>query len=207
MREAIRLISWQSAVVAIRKSICRRGYYFFDCKNNTIFATVKKRLLTVVADKTRRVVRQALSPTFVVVLLISGLLWYAAKLSKEYETDIPLNIRIDGQKYRVTATVRGSGSAILAQRLSLKRRIGFSLDELSSRASRKTMGALTITPASLQRAINGKINGLEVLEVVDAPDFVPSRREEEKAAGAAGRAGVSGAAGGAGKKKKGASAK
>jgi hypothetical protein len=170
---------------------------FIDCKNNTIFATVKKRLLTVVSDKTRRVLRQALSPTFVGVLLISGLLWYASKLSENYVTDIPLNVKIDGQKYRVVATVKGSGSTILAQRLSLKRKLNFSLDELSSRVSRKTLGALTITHTSLQRAINNKIDGLEIVEVIEAPDFVPSGKEEER----------SEKAGAAAKKKKGASGK
>jgi hypothetical protein len=143
---------------------------------------MKKRLLNIIADKTRGVLRQALSPTFVIIVLISGLLWYASKLNKEYDTDIPMNIRIDGQKYRLTATVTGRGSTILAQRLSLKRRLSFTLDELSPRPSRKTLGALTIAPTSLQRAINNKIppGELKIVQVIDAPDFVPPAKEAEK---------------------------
>jgi hypothetical protein len=141
---------------------------------------MKKGLFTIVADKTRRVIRQAASPTFLIIVVISVLLWYATELSKNYDTDIPLNIRIDGQKYRITATVSGRGSSILAQRLSLKRRLAFTLDELSPRPSRKTLGALTIAPTSLQRAINGKINDLIIVEVLEAPDFVPPAKEEEE---------------------------
>ncbi len=87
---------------------------------------MKKGLLNITADKTRKVLRQAVSPAFLVSLLCSALLWYTTRLSNEYDTDIPLNIRIDGQKYRLTATVSGRGSTILAQRLSLKRRLRLS---------------------------------------------------------------------------------
>ncbi|MDR2883142.1 MAG: hypothetical protein LBU98_05130 [Alistipes sp.] len=141
---------------------------------------MKKSLLNIFAEKTRKVIRQALSPTFLVCLLCSALLWYASRLNNEYDTEIPLNIRIDGQKYRLTATVSGRGSTILAQRLALKRRLSFTLDELSPRPSRQTLGALAIAPTSLQRAINGKITNLTVVQVIDAPDFVPEVAEEEQ---------------------------
>jgi hypothetical protein len=144
---------------------------------------MKKGLLAIVADKIRGVFRQALSPTFLVILVISVMLWYASKLSKDYTTDIPMNISIDGQKYRLTATVKGRGSTILAQRLSLKRRLSFTLDELSSRRSRETPGAYTITPASLKRAIGEKISDdLEITGVIDAPEFIPAAEEGEQEA-------------------------
>lgn len=131
-------------------------------------------MLNITGDKVRRVLQQALSPTFLFILLASALLWYTSKLSHQYDTELPLGIRIDGQKYRLTAIVSGRGSAILAQRLSLKRKLSFTLDELSPRPSRTTLGALTIAPASLQKAINGKISDLVVVEVIDAPEFIPS---------------------------------
>ncbi len=141
---------------------------------------MKKGLPNVIAEKTRKVLRQALSPAFLACLLCSAVLWYASRLNGEYDTEIPLNIRIDGQKYRLTATVTGRGSTILAQRLSLKRRLSFTLDELSPRPSRQTLGALTIAPTSLQRAINDKITDLTVVQVVEAPDFIPEADEQEE---------------------------
>ncbi len=141
---------------------------------------MKKGLLNIFAEKTRKVLRQALSRTFLVCLLCSAVLWYAGRLNSEYDTEIPLNIRIDGQKYRLTATVTGRGSTILAQRLSLKRRLSFTLDELSPRPSRQNLGALTIAPTSLQRAINSKITDLTVVQVIDAPEFIPEAAEEEE---------------------------
>ena len=141
---------------------------------------MKKGLLNIIAEKTRNVLRQALSRTFLVCLLCSAVLWYASRLNNEYDTEIPINIRIDGQKYRLTATVTGRGSIILAQRLSLKRRLSFTLDELSPRPSRQTLGALTIAPTSLQRAINSKNTGLTVVQVIDAPEFIPVVKEGEE---------------------------
>ena len=134
---------------------------------------MKKGLLNITGDQIRKVIREALSPTFLVILAGSALMWYASMLNNDYTTEMPLGIRIDGQKYRLTATVSGRGSAILAQRLALKRKLRFSLDELSSRPSRETAGALTITNTSLQRAINSKITEITIIEVIEAPEFTP----------------------------------
>jgi hypothetical protein len=144
---------------------------------------MKKRLLTVVADKIRGVIRQALSPTFLIILVISVMLWYALKLNNVYETDIPINIGIDGQKYRITATVKGRGSTILAHQLSLKRRLNFTLDDFSIRRSRETPGAYTISPTSLQRVINERMkekSDVEIKGVVESPEFVPSADKEDE---------------------------
>ncbi len=134
-------------------------------------------MLNITGDSVRKVAREALSPTFIFILLSSALLWYTSKLSHEYTTDIPLGIRIDGQKYRIAVTIRGRGSHIMAQRLSLKSRLGFTLDELSSRRSTETPGALIIAKTSLQNAINSKINDLVIVQVTEAPEFTPSPRE------------------------------
>lgn len=130
-------------------------------------------------EKIAGVLRQALSPAFLLILFVSCLLWFTTKLGYEYTSQMPLNVRIDGQKYRVTALVQGRGSTLMAQRLSLKSPLNLSLDDLSSRSSRETEGALTITPASLQRAINDVINELKVVQIVEAPEFIPAPEEEE----------------------------
>ncbi len=140
---------------------------------------MKKSVLNITGESVQKVLRQAISPTFLTMLLIAALLWYTSKLSDVYDYEMPLNIRIDGQKYRLTAIVKGRGSSILAQQLSLKRRLNFTLDELSPRKSRQTIGALTISPTSLQGAINGKISDLSIVQVVDAPEFVPAPVSDE----------------------------
>ncbi|MDR2890788.1 MAG: hypothetical protein LBV18_04200 [Alistipes sp.] len=138
---------------------------------------MKKGLLNFVRDRIMGAVRLALSPTFLFILLGAALLWYTSKLSYDYETEMPLTIRIDDQKYRLTAIVSGRGSNILAHQLSLKSTLGFTLDELVSRPSRETTGALTITPASLQRAIGDKIDDLQIVQVLEAPEFLPVAAE------------------------------
>jgi hypothetical protein len=140
---------------------------------------IKAADMVKVTERIRGILRQALSPTFLIVLLGAAMLWYISKLGEEYTTEIEMGIRIDGQKYRLGVIVNGRGSAILAQQLSLKSRVDLTLDELSPRPSRETLGALTITPASLAKAINNKkISGLTVMEVTDAPEFTPPGADE-----------------------------
>ncbi len=145
-----------------------------------VFIVMKKRVFNITKEGVRGVIRQALSPTFLIILFGSALSWYASNLSNEYTTEIPLGIRIDGEKYRLTAEVSGRGSAILGQRLSLKRKLNFSIDDLSPRQSRTTLGAFTIPRPSLQNAINSEISGLRIVQVTDAPDFMPPDVEVEK---------------------------
>lgn len=128
----------------------------------------------------KKILRHFLSPVFLVLLLSSFLLWYTTKLGYDYTTEIPLNIRIDGQKYRITALVTGRGSMLTAQKLSLKSKINLKLEELSSRPSPDNPGSLIITPGSLQSAINAKVNDLKVLQIIEAPEFTPEPRDEKK---------------------------
>ncbi len=137
--------------------------------------------LNINRDSLKKLVQQALSPAFLVILLGSFLLWYMTKLSYEYTTEMPLNVRIDGQKYRVTAIVHGRGSVLMAQKLLLKGKLNLKMDDLSVRQSKNDPHALTITPASLQRAINSEIKDLDVTQVIDAPDFVPEPKVEKEA--------------------------
>lgn len=139
---------------------------------------MKKKQLDIDRERVVKVLRQALSPTFLLILLGSFLLWYTSKLSYDYTTEMPLDLRIDGQRYRITAIVTGRGSVLVGQRLSLKGPLHITLDELSTSPSTETEGALTITAASLQNAINGKTRELNITQIVDAPDFVPAPPEE-----------------------------
>lgn len=130
------------------------------------------------SERLKKLFHQAISPVFIMILMGSCLLWFIKKLDHEYTATIPLNVWIDGQKYRMAAIVTGRGSTIVAQQMSLKSKLHLTLDELSTRRSREKEGALTITPASLGRAINAKINGLKVDQVVEAPDFIPAPADE-----------------------------
>ncbi len=131
-------------------------------------------------ESIKKVVQHALSPAFLIILLGSFLLWYMTKLSYDYNNvEMPLNVRIDGQKYRVTAVVNGRGSVLMAQKLSLKSKINLKMDELTVRKSKDNPDALTITPASLQKAIDAKTSEIKVTQIIDAPDFIPEPKAEE----------------------------
>ena len=136
--------------------------------------------LNINKEKVKKVMQHAMSPTFLIILLGSFILWYTSKLSYEYTAEMPLNVRIDGQKYKVTAVVNGRGSILMAQRLSLKSKINLKLEDLSARKSPDNPDVLTITPASLQKAIDAKTNDLKVVQITDAPDFTPAPQTEKE---------------------------
>jgi type IV secretory pathway VirB10-like protein len=143
---------------------------------------MKRSVINKSVERIRGIVRQALSPTFLSIVLCAAVLWYIAKLGREYTTELDMSVRIDGQKYRLSVVVYGRGSAILAQQLSLKSRLNLTLDELSPRPSRETLGALTISPASLTKAINTKLTDedIKIMEVTEAPEFIPPGADEEE---------------------------
>ena len=137
--------------------------------------------LNINKDRAKKVLQQALSPAFLIILMGSFLLWYMTKLSYEYNNvEMPLNVRIDGQRYRVTAVVNARGSVLMAQKLSLKGKINLKMDELTVRKSKDDPGALTITPASLQRAIDAKTSDIKVTQIIDAPDFKPAPAKDKE---------------------------
>lgn len=130
-------------------------------------------------ERMKGMLGQILSPAFLIILLGSFLLWYMTKLSHEYTTEIPLNVRIDGQKYGITAVVSGRGSLLMAHKLSL-RKVNLHAEELTMRRSKDIPGAMTITNSSLLKAISAKTGGLKVVQIVDAPDFIPEPEEPEE---------------------------
>lgn len=142
---------------------------------------MKRGLHNITGEAVRKAIREMLSPTFLLILSGVTLFWFASRLNIQYPTEMSLSIRIDGEKYRFDAIVSGRGSAIMARRLSLKRRPDFTLEELSYRRSNETPGALTMNKVSLQRATNNKINDPDftIVEVVDAPEFIPPTVESE----------------------------
>lgn len=131
-------------------------------------------------ERITKIIKQALSPAFLIILLGSFLLWYTSKLNYEYTTEMPMNVWIDGQKYRITAMVNGRGTSLMAQKLSLKSRVNLKLDELSTRRSEDDPDALTITAASLQKAINSKISDLRIVEIIEASAFTPEPKKETR---------------------------
>jgi hypothetical protein len=124
--------------------------------------------------------KHALSPVFLLLLLSSFVLWYTTQLSKDYDIEMPLNVRIDGQKYRVTAQIQGKGTTIMAQRLSLKSKINIKLSELKVSKSLDNPDALIITPTSLLRAIDSKTSDLKVVQIIEMPDFQLDETKEPK---------------------------
>ncbi len=141
---------------------------------------MKKGVLSSLGERARRLLRQALSPAFLLILAGSVVLWYTSKLGYDYTTEMPMNVRIDDQKYRLSAIVSGRGSTLVAWRMSLKSRLNISLDELTTSPAPDSLGGgVLIAPESLQKALSDRLTSLQVVEVIDAPPFKPEPEPEE----------------------------
>lgn len=127
----------------------------------------------------RRLLKHALSPVFLVLLLSSFVLWFTTQLGIVYDTEIPINIRIDGQKYRITADVRAKGSTLMAQRLSLKSKISLKSSELTAKPSPDDPAWLIVDEGALRALVNSKTSDLEIKKITTLPAIPADVPEEE----------------------------
>ena len=54
------------------------------------------------------------SVPFVVMLLLSTILWYAKKLGHTYQTEVPITVNVAGRQFEVNCLVEGQGTRLFA---------------------------------------------------------------------------------------------
>ena len=108
------------------------------------------------------------SPVFLTMLGISFILWYGFKLSYVYTAEVPISVKINGDKYRVRCLVEARGSELWSHRLSLKDNINIALSELAPQIDSASKYYI-INTTMLSSAIMQRNSSLKVIEVIDSP--------------------------------------
>ena len=120
--------------------------------------------------KSRRVLGQYASTTFLVFLLLSALLWYLTKLSYTYTTDVPIDVSIADNRFTVRCVAEGTGYRIFALRNLPNKPVKLSLEEVNASPSPTNPQTYIVDPLSLQNAISVSYSKIKIVSVEPLPE-------------------------------------
>lgn len=115
--------------------------------------------------------RNYLSPTFLLLLTLSFMMWYLIKLGHTYTTDVMVPVNVEGTRIRVKCDVKGSGYRIFAHRFLRRSDIKLTLRDVDVTPSVSNEGMLVINPVSLRRAISENTKDLDISAVSEIPEI------------------------------------
>ena len=120
----------------------------------------------------RKTLRQFISPAFVSLLVISAIFWYLTKLSYTYTAEIPVNVNVAGNKFKVQCLAEGTGYRIMAHRFFIRKYIYISADNVELTPSAGSMDSYVIKPFTLQNAISVRYADVKIISVGDIPEIL-----------------------------------
>ncbi len=127
------------------------------------------------------------SPTFVMLLCASFILWYILKLQYTYTTDYSVVVNINGDRLRVPCVVEGKGTNLMGYRMYLQREITIPLSDLKytltqmmdEESGEVRDDVLLIEPQSIQNAISVRVSDIKIVSVGDVPPLFPTVKVEK----------------------------
>ncbi|MFR9548694.1 MAG: hypothetical protein SNG57_07325 [Rikenellaceae bacterium] len=124
--------------------------------------------------------RHYVSLAFLVMLTAAFILWYIAKLSYTYTTDLYIDVKVGSSKFEVGCVVEGVGTNLFGYRLYKGGKVSIPLSELSYSRTGGAMGGVVIEPQSLQNALSVRYSDIKVVSVGVIPPLNISLDEEHK---------------------------
>ncbi len=121
-----------------------------------------------------------ISPAFLVMLTAAFILWYIAKLSYTYTTDLYIDVKVGNSKFEVGCVVEGVGTNLFGYRLYKGGKVSIPLSELSYSRAEGAAGGVVIEPQSLQNALSVRYSDIKVISVGMIPPLNISLDEEQK---------------------------
>lgn len=109
--------------------------------------------------------RSRVSTAFLVSLGLSFIFWYSGKLQYTYTTEMPLNVILEGEQYRVTCVVEGTGHSILSARYFERRTVKLNSSEVVVIPVDDEEGTRLVTPESLQSALALRYSEIKINSV------------------------------------------
>ncbi len=124
--------------------------------------------------------RHYVSHVFLMMLFASFVLWYIAKLSYTYTTDLDIDIQVADRKFEVECVIEGVGTNLFGYRLYKGRMNNIPLSELDyvRLTDQGQDDMLEIDPKSIQKAISVRYSDIKVVSVGAIPNIEVSRERE-----------------------------
>ena len=116
------------------------------------------------------------SPTFVILICASFIMWYILKLQYTYTTDLVVLVNIEGEQMRVPCVIEGKGTNLFGYRVYMHKEIKIPLSDLKyttisdmNDATGEIVDSIIIDPQSIQSAISVRFSDIKVIAVGDIP--------------------------------------
>lgn len=113
--------------------------------------------------------KKYISPVYLVLLLLTLILWYLTQLSYTYTAMIPIDLNIAGNRIEVEGMAEGSGYRIIYHRMFKRGTMQVSLRDIHLTPSRTEEGYYEVSPGSLQNLINARNNDLRLVSIGEIP--------------------------------------
>jgi len=113
----------------------------------------------------KRIAREYTSPVFILLLLLSTILWYIIKLGDSYTAEIPVWVRVEDNRFRVMCVAEGTGSRIFAHRYLPRKDIKVRATDLQLTPSTHNKDQFVISPFSLQNIISIRNSDLRIVSL------------------------------------------
>lgn len=122
-------------------------------------------------SKIKMALDKYVSPVFIMLVFLSLLMWYLTKLSYTYQSQVPVSINIEGNKFKIECLAEGTGYKLFSYKVFKQTVINLNLRDIQTTTSAINPGNLIIDPYSLQNAISIRTNDLRILSVGDIPEI------------------------------------
>lgn len=117
--------------------------------------------------------RKYTSPTFLLLLGFSFLLWLLINLGHTYIAGITVPVRIEDTRIKVRCEAEGTGYRIFAHRILRRSDIKVRMVNLDVAPSSADRSKLVINPSSLKNVISANTKDLRIISVSEIPE-IPS---------------------------------
>ncbi|MFI3316214.1 MAG: hypothetical protein SNF93_01375 [Rikenellaceae bacterium] len=126
--------------------------------------------------------RHYISPAFLIMLTASFILWYIAKLSYTYTTDLNIDVKVGSAKFEVVCVVEGVGTNLFGYRLYKGGNVSIPLSELKYERidNEGDNDEIMIDSQSLQNALSVRYSDIKVISIGAIPAVsIPSDQESK----------------------------
>lgn len=126
--------------------------------------------------------RHYISPAFLIMLTASFILWYIAKLSYTYTTDLNIDVKVGSAKFDVVCVVEGVGTNLFGYRLYKGGNVSIPLSELKYERidNEGDNDEIMIDSQSLQNALSVRYSDIKVISIGAIPAVsIPSDQESK----------------------------
>lgn len=116
--------------------------------------------------------RSRITPAFLIALFLSFIFWYSGQLKYNYTAEIPIYVQIEGERYRVTCVVEGTGHNIISTHYFKHNSVKLQRRDLVLIPVEGVSNTYQVTSESLQNALALHNANLKIVSVSQLPYII-----------------------------------